>query len=143
LQTTLVKNCIAGYQGSSSTPIFTTVAALAKGTELLAHQVTLLTAETRTLRKANEALSKRRRAKKTRLRQGGALTVEDAHDIMAQKEVDEQIRRDKRSREAFSKKGNSGVRHCSVCEKTGHNARTCQEFKDISSSSDSEELELI
>ena len=57
-----------------------------------------MTAETRTLRKANEALSKRRRAKKNRIRQGGALTVEDAHDILAQEEVDEQIRRDKRSR---------------------------------------------
>jgi hypothetical protein len=105
--------------------------------------VTLLIAETRTLRKANEALSKRRRAKKTRLRQGGALIVEDAHDIIAQKEVDEQIRRDKRSGEAFSKEGNSGVRRCGTCGKTGHNARTCQESKDISSLSDSEELELI
>ena len=114
------------------------MAALAKGTEILAHENTLLAAEVRTLRKANEALSKRRRAKKTRLRQGGALTVKDAHDIMAQKEIDEQIRRDKRSGEAFSKEGNSGVRRCSACGKTGHNARTCQEFKDISSSSDSE-----
>lgn len=66
------------------------------------------------------------RAKKTRLRQGGALIVENAHDIMAQKEVDEQIRRDKRSGEAFSKEGNLGVRRCGVCGKTGHNARTCQ-----------------
>ena len=142
-QTTLVKNRIAGHQGSSPTPIFKTVAALAKGTEILAHENTLLAAEVRTLRKANEALSKRRRAKKTRLRQGGVLTVEDAHDIMAQKEVDEQIRRDKRSGEVFSKEGNSGIQHCSACRKTGHNARTCQEFKDISSLSDSEELELI
>jgi hypothetical protein len=102
-----------------------------------------LATEVRTLRKANEALSKRRRAKKTRLRQGEALTVEDAHDILAQKEVDEQIRRDKRSGEAFSKEGNSGVRRYSTCGKTGHNTRTCQEFKDISSLSDSEELEFI
>jgi hypothetical protein len=54
-----------------------------KGIELLAYKNTLLAAEVRTLRKANEALSKRRRAKKTRIRQGGALTVEDVHDIMA------------------------------------------------------------
>jgi len=63
-QTTLVKDRIALHQGSSPTPIFAIVTALAKGTELLAHQVTLLTAETCTLRKANKALSKRRRAKK-------------------------------------------------------------------------------
>jgi hypothetical protein len=40
--------------------------------------MTLLSAEVRTLRAANEVLSKRRRAKKTRVRQGGALTIEDA-----------------------------------------------------------------
>ncbi|ELR01935.1 hypothetical protein GMDG_08779 [Pseudogymnoascus destructans 20631-21] len=64
-QTTLVKNCIARHQGSSPTPIFATVTALAKGTEILAHEMTLLSAEVRTLRAANEALSKRQRAKKS------------------------------------------------------------------------------
>jgi hypothetical protein len=62
---------------------------LAKGIELLAYEVTLISAELRTLRTANEALSKRRRAKKNRIRQGGALTIEDAHDIIAQDEVNE------------------------------------------------------
>jgi hypothetical protein len=137
-QTTLVKNRIAGHQGSSPTPIFATVAALAKGTELLAHELTLANAEIRTLRQANEALSKRRRAKKTRVRQGGALTVEDAHDVLAQKEVDEQIRRDKRSGEAFQNEGQLTRRRCGTCGKTGHNARTCQEVVNVSSSSDSE-----
>jgi hypothetical protein len=62
---------------------------LAKGIELLAYEVTLISAELRTLRTANEALSKRRRAKKNRIRQGGALTIEDVHDIIAQDEVNE------------------------------------------------------
>jgi hypothetical protein len=137
-QTTLVKNRIARHQGSSPTPIFETVAALAKGTELLAHQLTLVSAEVRTLRAANEALSKRRRAKKNRIRQGGALTVEDAHNVLSQREVDEQIRRDKRSREAMKKEGKTTGRHCRICKKTGHNAATCQKVVDVSSSSDSE-----
>lgn len=137
-QTTLVKKRIACHQGSSPTLIFETVAALAKGTELLAHELTLVTAEVRTLRAANEALSKRRRAKKARIRQGGALTVKDAHDVLSQREVDEQIRRDKRSREAFQNEGKSTRRHCGTCGKTGHNARTCQVVVDIPSSSDSE-----
>ena len=88
LQTTLVRNQIACHQGSSPTPLFETVAALAKGTERMAHEMTLLSAEVRTLRAANEALSKRRRAKKARVRQGGALTIEDAQDIIAQKDMD-------------------------------------------------------
>ena len=50
-----------------------------------------MSTELYTLRAANEALSKRRRAKKNRIRQGGILTIEDAYDILAQEEVDEQI----------------------------------------------------
>ena len=138
MQTTLVRNRIAHHQGSSPTPIFTTVTALAKGTEILAHEVTLLTAEVRTLRKANEALSKRRRAKKSRVRQGGALTVEDAQDIIAERGIEEQARRDKHSGEGFQNEGQSTVRHCGTCGKTGHNARTCQEVVETFSLSDSE-----
>ena len=126
-QTTLVKGRIARHQGSSPTPIFETVASLAKGTELLAHEVTLLQAEIRSLRTANEALSKRRRAKKTRIRQGGVLTIEDAHDILSQTKVDEQIRRDRRQGGGNQGDGNSVVRRCGTCGEAGHNSRTCQD----------------
>jgi hypothetical protein len=84
-----------------------------------------LIAENRSLRKANEALSKRYRAKKTRVRQGGALTIEDAHNILAQKEVEEQVRCDKRSREGSQNEEQSTTRCYSTCRKTGHNIRTC------------------
>ena len=50
---------------------------------MLAHEITLLLAEVRILRAVNKALSKRRRAKKTRVRQGGALTIEDTQDVLA------------------------------------------------------------
>jgi hypothetical protein len=111
---------------------------LAKGTELLAYELTLANAEIRTLRQANKALSKRRRAKKTRVRQGGALTVEDAHDVLAQREVDKQIQRDKCSGEAFQNKGKSAEQRYGICRKTGHNAQTCQVVVDVSSLLDSE-----
>ena len=137
-QTTLVKDRIAQHQGSSPTPIFATVALLAKGTEILAHELTLLSAEVRTLRQANEALSKRRRAKKNRIRQGGTLTIEDAHNIISQTEVDEQIRRDKHIMGSQRKERKSTIRCCSICKKPGHNAQTCQEVIDVSNSSDSE-----
>jgi hypothetical protein len=63
-QFSLIKTQISGHQGSSPAPIFQAVKHLTKGVEGLAHQVTLLTAETHTLWKANEALSKCQRAKK-------------------------------------------------------------------------------
>jgi hypothetical protein len=137
LQSTLVKNRIVCHQGSSPTPIFETVKALAKGTEILAHEVTLMGAELRALRAANEALSKRRRAKKNRIRQGGALTIEDAQDIIAQKDVNEQVRRDVREMGGRREEGQPSGRRCGTCGKPGHNARTCEENIDISSSLES------
>ena len=56
---------------------------MAKGIERLAYKLTLVNTELRILRAANKALSKRRKAKKNRIRQGGALTIKDTHDIIA------------------------------------------------------------
>ena len=55
---------------------------LTKGIMAVMHQVALLQSEVSTLRKANEALSKRRKAKRTRIQLGGALTVQDAQDLL-------------------------------------------------------------
>jgi hypothetical protein len=44
----------------------------------IAHSVTLLTAENHILQKANKALSKHQRAKKTHVCQENTLTVENA-----------------------------------------------------------------
>jgi hypothetical protein len=120
------------------TPIFQIVAILAKGIKRLAYENTLLATEVRTLRKANKALSKRYRAKKTRVHQGGALTIEDTLDILNQKDVDKQIRCNKRSEGGGQNIGQLTIRCCSTCREIGHNIRTCQEVRDISSSSDSE-----
>ncbi|EDN99830.1 hypothetical protein SS1G_02688 [Sclerotinia sclerotiorum 1980 UF-70] len=125
-QSTLVKSRITRHQASSPTPIFETVLALAKGTERLAHENTLLNTEIRTLRTANEALNKRRRAKKTQLRQGGVLTGQEALDILSQQEIDIQIQRDEHQKEGNSNREASSNRYCSKYRKTGHNARTCQ-----------------
>lgn len=79
---------------------------MAKGTEILANEVTLLTAEDHALRQANETLSKRQRARRTRFRQGGAIFLENVQDILAQKEVEEQMRREKHSGEGGKTRGN-------------------------------------
>ncbi|EDO02563.1 hypothetical protein SS1G_05039 [Sclerotinia sclerotiorum 1980 UF-70] len=125
-QSTLVKSRITRHQSSFPTPIFETVLALVKGTERLAHENTLLTVEIRTLRKANKALSKRRRAKKTQLRQGGVLTGQEALDILSQQEVDIQIQRDERQKGGNSNGEASSNRCCSKCGKPDYNSRTCQ-----------------
>ncbi|EDO03174.1 hypothetical protein SS1G_05654 [Sclerotinia sclerotiorum 1980 UF-70] len=111
-QSTLVKSRISRHQSSSPTPIFKTVLALAKGIERLAYENTLLSAENCILRKANEALSKHRRTKKTQLRQGGVLTGQEAMDILSQQEVDIQIQRDERQNGGNSNGEASSSRCC-------------------------------
>jgi hypothetical protein len=111
---------------------------LAKGTEILAYKITLLSAEVRTLRAANKVLSKRCRAKKSRVRQGGALTVEDTQDVLAQKEAEEQARHDKRSEGGRQNEGQPSGRRCGTCRETGHNMRTCQDTIVVLGLSDSE-----
>lgn len=94
--------------------------------EVLAHTVTLLTAENKTLRKANEALSKRRTAKKTRLRQGEALSVDDGQDIVAQKDAEAVAKADRCSRSGSRGSSQPTSRRCGNCGEAGHNVRTCQ-----------------
>ena len=97
-----------------------------------------MSAEIRTLRSANEALSKRRRAKKTRIRQGSVLLVGDAHDILSQREVTEQITRERCSSRVGKNKGQPGDQQYGTCRESGYNTRTCQEVIEVLSSSDSE-----
>jgi len=55
------------------------------------HEVALLRVEVSSLRKANEGLSKRLRAKRTRVQLGGSLTVQEALDLLNQKAVGGQV----------------------------------------------------
>ena len=61
---------------------------LTKGTIAMMHQVALLQAEVSSLRKANKALSKHRRAKRTHIQLGGLLAIQDAHELLDEKAVD-------------------------------------------------------
>jgi len=86
LQSTYIQRRIANHQGSSPTNIFSTATQLAKGAKAFAYLVTLLKEENETLRKANEALLKRRRAKHTRLQDSGSLNLQEAQVLIATKE---------------------------------------------------------
>jgi len=55
---------------------------LTKGTITVMYKVALLRTEVSTLQKANKGLRKRRRAKKTRVRLKGSLTVQEVQDLL-------------------------------------------------------------
>ena len=133
-QSTLIKARISNHQGSSPTPMLAAVDQLTKGTMAVMHQVALLRSENAALRKANEALSKRRRAKRTRVQLGGSLAVQDAKGQLGQQAAVGEVAQEKEQDGSSAGGGRTRVRCCGVCGKPGHNARTCQEAVEASDS---------
>jgi len=110
----------------------------AKGTSKVMYQLALLRAENQNLRAANEVLSKRRRAKKQRLRQGGSLSVQDGQDIQGQRDVEVQIKEERQAGSGRKPRVEIRARRCGNCGEPGHNARTCQIVVETSEEDDSE-----
>ena len=59
--------------------------AIEKGMEAIVYEMTFLRAELCTTQAANKALAKRRQAKRIRLQEGNALSIEDVCSLMAKK----------------------------------------------------------
>jgi hypothetical protein len=77
------------------------------------------------LQAANEILSGRRRAKKKRLKNGGAMTVGEAQASIDRMDVDKQVVEESSQRGGRGRSAGPVQRRCGVCSKPGHNARTC------------------
>ena len=137
-QTAFIKTRISRHQNSSPTSIYEAVDQFAKGASKIMHQLVLLKAENQSLRQANEALSKRRRAKKTRLRQGGSLSQQEAQDLQDDKDVGQQVKQEMKTSSGRKPREESRARRCGNCGETGHNARTCEIIEEVSEEEDSE-----
>ncbi|OJD25651.1 hypothetical protein ACJ73_02973, partial [Blastomyces percursus] len=138
LSSSTLKRKIEDHQGSSPTHIFNIIDLQAKGISKLAHEMVLLQAETKELRTANERLSKRRRTKKTRLQDGGSLSLQEAIVLMGDRGLGGQDCEETTASGGRTSGGERRVRLCSNCKKPGHNARTCQVVLEMSEESDSE-----
>jgi hypothetical protein len=117
---------IRRHHSSSPESILEAVKCFEKGTNIVMHKVALLVTENRDLRQANEILSRRRRAKRTRLQKGGVMTVGEARQAIDQMDVDAQVEAESSKSGGQGRSARPGIRRCGVCGKTGHNARTCQ-----------------
>jgi len=102
------------------------------------YQVALLRAENASLHKANEALSKRRRAKRTCIQLRGSLTLQDAMDLLGPGAVGREGAQETRAEGSSTGGGRTKVRYYGICGKPGHNARTCQEAVEASDSAASD-----
>ena len=98
----------------------------------------LLKAENQSLWQANEALSKRRRAKKTRLRQGGSLSQQEAEDLQDDRDVRQQVEQEMKASSGRKPREETRAQRCGNCRETGHNARTCEIIEEVSGEEDSE-----
>lgn len=136
-QSTLVRKRMRDHQGSSPTHIFNAVESLAKGMEVIATQNTLLLEEVRQLREQNNNLSKRRRAKRTRLQKGGSLTVGDAQRLLGARDSSATQMRVNDESDEGDKAERGGKRRCKRCGQTGHNIRTCQIDSPLANESES------
>ena len=136
-QTDYIKRRISRHQGSSPTSIFTAIDQVSKGACGIMHRMALLQAEIGQLREANATLSKRRRARKTRLRQGGSMSIAEGQALQDQKDVEQQLRQEIQLTRSRKPRAGTKGRRCGTCGKPGHNARTCQITVEVSDGEDS------
>ena len=97
-----------------------------KGLLAIMHEVALLRSRITELEETNERLSKRRKAKRTRLQKGGSLSVQGAEDLVGRINVGSQQSEEIGSGSGQVQGVQSRIQYCSNCSETGHNARTCQ-----------------
>ena len=98
--------------------------------------MTLLRNRVQSLKQANQALAKRRRAKRTRIQAGGALTIKEAQRLVARKEGNKEGLGERSAEGGPSEAGLSTSQRCRGCGKAGHNIRTCQEVEEATSEED-------
>ena len=126
LSLNILKGDSKGIKTSALESILEALRSSSKGTKIVMHKVALLEARVQDLEQANEILSRRRRAKRTRLQKGGVMTVEEGRQVIDQTDANAQ------AVAGLSRSGGQGgparlkERRCGACGKTGHNARTCQ-----------------
>jgi len=120
-------------KGPNSSPTVAIINQFRKGTTAMIHRMTLLETENRVLREANEALSKRQRAKKTRVQHRGALTAQGKQDLEEQQAIEKQLMQENRQGRGGVRGARTQAPYCSVCKKPGHNART---YKGVTEASD-------
>ena len=131
-QSTLIKDRISHHKESSLTPILTALNQLAEDAQSLAHALSLLTQENKTLREANAALSKRRAAKRTYLQSGGSLDTQEAREIISSKAKGKRPAGEMSGGADEAVRSGPTVRRCGNCGKPGHNARMCENDEEMS-----------
>jgi hypothetical protein len=128
---------IRNHKSSSPESIIEAVWYFEKGQSILLHKLALKDARIQELEEENEANSRRKRGKNNHLRDEGRMTIGIGQSQIDQRDVDMQVAAESSRSRGRGKSAGPGVRHCSVCGKSGHNARTCEEVIKVIENEDS------
>jgi hypothetical protein len=125
-QSTLIRDRVRRHKSSSPASIIEAINQLKKGAEVMMLSAELMRDRIASLEKANKAASARKQRKKKRIQKQGTLTKGEGEDILAQREVEQQISREERQGGARSGLSRQALARCTRCRETGHNLRTCK-----------------
>ena len=125
-QSTLIRERVRKHRSSSPASIIEAINQLKKGAEVMILSAELMRDRITSLEKANKAASARKERKKKRIQKQGVLTKGAGEDILAQREVDQQLACEKRQGGEQSGLSRQALARCKKCRETGHNSRTCK-----------------
>ena len=86
----------------------------------------LLKGRNKNLERANKAATQRRNRKRNQIQRGGTLTKAEGAEIVAQKDVEEQLNEERREEVARLSGSRQSKARCTRCREQGHNSRTCK-----------------
>jgi hypothetical protein len=118
---------------SSPTSIVAAFKKVSKGAAIIAHKLVLAQKEIAKLKAANEAATRRKSYKRKRVQAEGTLIIKDRARLAALKDFSARSDRKKPKRRVDAEVGEPSQRRCTVCKKTGHNARTCKYVAEVDS----------
>jgi hypothetical protein len=125
-QSTLIRDRVRRHKSSSPASIIEAIGQLKKGAEVIMLSAELMRDRITSLERANEVATKRKQRKKKRIQRHGTLTKGEGEDILAQKEAEQQIERERRQDGERSGLRRRALARCKRCRETGHNSRTCK-----------------
>ena len=120
-QTDYVKQRIEQHQNSSPTSILSSLTSLQKGVSMIAHGASIMEVEINQLRKANEALSKRKARKRKVLKGFVSRSITDGLQSILQHQNRAQNQQISKSSDNPVRR----VRRCRRCREPGHRVETC------------------
>jgi hypothetical protein len=124
LQTKAVQGLIRYRTQTPPSPTVQAINQLIKGCQMAMHNATLLAAENRKLRAANEKVRKKRQKRRTYIGKGGSLTALEAQEAQREMVIQDEVVNQVVEQPAQPSHSRA-PRMCSLCRSLDHTARTC------------------